>query len=482
MNLLSAGAAETVTGSCHLFSFGKNKILVDCGLFQGSQDLEDLNREAFPFDPSELDAVLVTHGHLDHVGRLPKLVKEGYKGAIYATTTTKHIAEIVLLDAAKIQLEDYERALRKAQRSGKEKKVPKPLFEQQDVMQTISLFKTISMNDTLNLDNGISVIYRPAGHILGSSFLEISSPEGKVICSGDLGNTESGVQADFALPSDCDAVLVESTYGNRTHRSMKETLTEFKSVILDALKTRGKILIPSFALERSQNILFHLRNLQQSGDLPKIPIFLDSPMASKMTQLYEGHENEFLPKVANDLKQGNHPFEPETLVYTATAEDSKKINDHQGQAIIIAGSGMMTGGRILHHLRHHLWQKETSVIIVGYQSQGTLGRLLVDGKKRVKIYGEDVVVRASIHTIGGFSAHADQDDLLRWLEPTGKATIYMIHGEVETMNAFGEVLAQKGRKVAMAKRNKTYDLKQDMGVFVPSVIQVEDTGPNTLNQ
>jgi metallo-beta-lactamase family protein len=480
MNLLSAGAAETVTGSCHLLTIHNKKILIDCGLFQGSGDIEDLNYQAFPFNPGEIDVLLLTHGHLDHVGRLPKLVKEGYKGKIYATHSTKHIAEIVMLDAAKIQLEDYERALRKAQRAGREKKVPKPLFDQQDVMQTLSLFHGISINQPFQLGD-ITITYKAAGHILGSSFIEIDSPEGKVICSGDLGNTESGVQADFELPGICDAVLIETTYGNRTHRSMKETLAEFKSVIQEALKTKGKILIPSFALERSQNILFHLKNLQQAGDLPKIPIYLDSPMASKMTKLYEGSENEFLPNVANDLKRGINPFEPETLIYSVTAEDSKQINEHQGQAIIIAGSGMMTGGRILHHLRHHLWKKETSVIIVGYQSQGTLGRLLVDGKKRVKIYGEDIAVRAKIHTIGGFSAHADQDDLLRWLEPTGNANIFMIHGEVETMNSFGEVLVKQGRKVAMVKRDKVHDLKENIGNFVPAKISVGD-GMNTLNQ
>jgi metallo-beta-lactamase family protein len=481
MNLISAGAAETVTGSCHLLSLRNKKILVDCGLFQGGQHLEDLNREAFPFDPSDVDVLLVTHGHLDHVGRLPKLVKEGFSGPIYATKTTRHIAEIVLLDAAKIQLEDYERELRKAQRAGKEKKVQKPLFDQQDVMQTLSLFQGVSMNKSLDLGDGISVIYKAAGHILGSGFLEIQSPEGTVIFSGDLGNTESGVQADFALPSACDAVLVETTYGNRKHRSMKETLSEFKSVILEALKSKGKILIPSFALERSQNILFHLKNLQQSGDLPKIPIFLDSPMASKMTQLYEGNENEFLPDVANQLKKGQNPFEPETLIYSITAEDSKKINEHQGKAIIIAGSGMMTGGRILHHLRHHLWKKETSLLIVGFQSEGTLGRLLVDGKKRVKIYGEEVAVKARIHTIGGFSAHADQDDLLRWLEPTGRANIFMIHGEVETMNTFGQTLSSHGRKVTMLRRNKPTDLKQNLGNFKSSEHTLGRES-NTLNQ
>ena len=482
MNLLSAGAAETVTGSCHLLTLGNFKLLVDCGLFQGPQELENLNHNAFPFKPDELDCILLTHGHLDHIGRLPKLVKEGYNGVIYANKATKDIAEIVLLDAAKIQLEDYERSLRKAQRAGKEKKLEKPLFDQNDVMQTLSLFKMIEMNQKVALEQDISVSFRPSGHILGSSFLEIDSPEGKIICSGDLGNTESGVQEDFELPNTCKAVLVETTYGNRTHRPLKETLIEFKTVIQNALRMGGKILIPSFALERTQNILFHLKNMQQRGDLPRIPIFLDSPMASKMTKLYEGSANEFLPEIAESLKRGINPFEPETLIYSATAEDSKKINEFEGQAIIIAGSGMMTGGRILHHLRHNLWRKEASLVVVGYQSQGTLGRLLVDGKKRVKVFGEDISVKAKVHTIGGFSAHADQDDLLKWLKPTGDATIYMIHGEIETMNVFGEVLSKQGRKVAMVKRNKHYDLNQDVGKFTPASSPESSEEQNTLNQ
>lgn len=468
MQLLSAGAAETVTGSCHHLTVSGQNLLIDCGLFQGRQEVEDLNYEAFPFDLSKLNAVLVTHGHLDHVGRLPKLVREGYRGPIYATATTQKIAEIVLLDAAKIQLEDYERALRKAQRSGREKKVAPPLFTDKDVTQTVALFKTVDFDKPLQLGE-VSVRYFPAGHILGSGFISVQSKEGHVIFSGDLGNTESGVQADFQLPGECDAVLVETTYGNRTHRSLAETLQEFRTVIKASLQTGGKILIPSFALERAQNILFHLRNLQKRGDVPKIPIFLDSPMASKMTQLYIQSKNEFLPEVAAELSRGVDPFEPDTLIYAPTAEESKKINDVEGQAIIIAGSGMMTGGRILHHLKHNLWRKETSLVVVGYQSEGTLGRLLVDGKKRVKIYGEDIVVRARVYTIGGFSAHADQDDLLRWLGPTGKANVYLVHGEVSVMNEFGAVLAKRGRNAVLVQRGKAYDLRTPLSGYVPVV-------------
>jgi metallo-beta-lactamase family protein len=476
MQLLSAGAAETVTGSCHHLSVSGQNLLIDCGLFQGRQEVEDLNHEPFPFEINTLAAVLLTHGHLDHVGRLPKLVREGYRGPIYATYTTQKIAEIVLLDAAKIQLEDYERALRKAQRSGREKKVVPPLFTDKDVAQTVSLFKTVEFAKPLQLAD-VTVTYSPAGHILGSGFISVQSSEGQVIFSGDLGNTESGVQEDFQLPNACDAVLVETTYGNRTHRPLSETLQEFRSVITASLKTGGKVLIPSFALERAQNILFHLRNMQKHGDIPKIPIFLDSPMASKMTQLYMGSKNEFLPEVAAELARGIDPFEPDTLIYAATADESKKINEVEGQAIIIAGSGMMTGGRILHHLKHNLWRKETSLVIVGYQSEGTLGRLLVDGKKRVKIFGEEIVVRAKIHTIGGFSAHADQDDLLKWLEPTAKAGIYMVHGEVAVMNAFGAVLAKVGRNAVVVQRGKRYDLQQPLSTFVP--VMVAKSGRST---
>jgi metallo-beta-lactamase family protein len=468
MQLLSAGAAETVTGSCHHVTISGQNLLIDCGLFQGRQEIEGLNYEVFPFALDKLNAVLLTHGHLDHVGRLPKLVREGYRGPIYATATTQKIAEIVLLDAAKIQLEDYERNLRKAQRTGREKKVLPPLFTDKDVAQTLTLFKTVEFGKSFQLGD-VTVIYTPAGHILGSGFISLKSAEGHVIFSGDLGNTESGVQADFQLPSDCDAVLVETTYGNRSHRPLSETLQEFSTVIKASLKTGGKVLIPSFALERAQNILFHLRNLQKRGDVPKIPIFLDSPMAAKMTRLYMQSKNEFLPEIAAELSNGVDPFEPETLTYAATADDSKKINNAQGQAIIIAGSGMMTGGRILHHLKHNLWRKETSLVVVGYQSEGTLGRLLVDGKKRVKIHGEDISVRAKIHTIGGFSAHADQDDLLKWLQPTGKANVYLIHGEISVMNEFGATLARQSRNAAVVLRGRATDLKTPLSGFTPVI-------------
>ncbi len=457
MKLISAGAAETVTGSCHFLDFSGFKILVDCGLFQGGRDIEALNFESFPFAPADLDAVLITHGHLDHVGRLPLLVKQGYKGPIYSTYATRKITEVILQDSAKIQSEDYDRAVRKAKRAGREHEVEKPLYEPKDIGGVLELFKRVDFGARLELGKA-SATFHPAGHILGSAFIQLDSHDGRVILSGDLGNRESLLQTDFALPGECDAVLVETTYGDRTHRSAAATIQEFRTVIQNAAANGGKIMIPSFALERTQVILHQLKVLEDAGDIPPLPIFLDSPMATKFTRLYQECANEFLPEIREVLQQGRDPFEPPTLSFTVTTEESKKINGVEGAAVIVAGSGMMTGGRILHHLKHNLWRDNASLVVVGYQASGSLGRAIVDGADHVRIYGDDIKVRADVHTIGGFSAHADQDDLLAWLAPTGAAPIYMIHGEVPTMNAFGDVLVERGRKPIIVKRNEPYEL------------------------
>ena len=459
MKLTCAGAARTVTGSCHLLEVGGKRVLVDCGLFQGA--VEGRNREPFPFDPASLDAVLVTHAHLDHVGRLPLLVRSGFSGPIHALRSTRAIAEVILYDAAKLQAEDYERALRHIGKEPAESEegppIEEPLYGDHDVAATLALFADAPFDSGLDL-GGVRAAFHPAGHILGSAFIEIESPEGRVIASGDLGNRESGLQADPARPAECDAVLVETTYADRNHRSWKATVEEFGTVLKESLAAGGNVMIPSFALERTQVVLHTIRTLVRSGEIPHAPVFVDSPMAGRMTHLYKTCANEFLPPIAEALEKGEDPFEPEGLEYTPTVEESKKLNEIEGGAIIIAGSGMMTGGRIVHHLKHNLWRKAASLIVVGYQAEGTLGRRIVEGVKSVRIHGDTIEVRARVATINGFSSHADRDDLLDWLAGTGDARVFLVHGEPRVMDAFAAELRGRGRDAVAPEPGQALEL------------------------
>jgi len=458
VKLLSAGAALTVTGSCHLIEARGRRVLIDCGLFQGS-GLWGLNREAFPFDPATLDAVLLTHGHLDHCGRLPLLAERGFRGAIHATRATRAITEVILHDAAKLQLEDWERSLRRAEKRGDdEDDVEPPLYVPGDVPKTLAQFRDVSFDAPVDLGGGVTATFRPAGHILGSAFVEIDTPEARLVASGDLGNRESALQEVAPLPRECDAVLIETTYADRNHRSQAETIEEFRGVIQTAVEAGGVVMIPSFALERSQVVLYHLATMMREGRIPRVDVYLDSPMAARMTRLYEQCANEFRPEVAAELAAGRDPFEPPTLELTVATEESKKLNDLDHCAIVIAGSGMMTGGRILHHLRNQLHKPEASLVVVGFQAQGTLGRRLVDGAERIRIYGTEVEVRASIHTINGLSAHADRDDLLRWLEGTGGARACLVHGEPRVIESFAARLAEGGRETVAVERGREYEL------------------------
>ncbi len=459
MRLTCAGAARTVTGSCHLLEIGQRRLLIDCGLFQGR--VASLNREPFPFDPASLDAVLVTHGHLDHTGRLPVLVRNGYAGPIHAIPATRAIAEIILYDSAKVQAEDHRRALRHAGEAAASEEGPaveEPLYGERHVAATMALFRDAQFDSPLDLGGGVRATFHPAGHILGSAFIEIEGADGRMLASGDLGNRESGLQSDASLPSACDAVLVETTYADRTHRSHAETLKEFQTVLADSLRAGGNVMIPSFALERTQVVLYTIKKLMLSGEIPHGSVFLDSPMATRMTHLYQTCANQFLPEVAAALERGEDPFEPETLKYTTSVEESKKINEIEGGAIIVAGSGMMTGGRIVHHLKHNLWKAEASLIVVGYQAEGTLGRRIVDGAKSVHIHGAEIEVRARVATIGGFSSHADRDDLLAWLEPTRPARVFLVHGEPPVMEKFAGTLEERGREAIAPERDTPYDL------------------------
>lgn len=444
MHLQSLGAALTVTGSAHLLDAPGGPVLVDCGMFQGGDELEARNREPSPFDPADLQAVLLTHAHLDHIGRLPLLVRQGFRGPVYCTPPTAALAETVLLDSARLQVEGYRQDLRRARRTGREDEVPEPLYDEEDVHRTLALLRpAFQFGETLKVGR-LQVTPGRAGHILGSAYLLLEDGDARVILSGDLGNRESGLQLDFAPPPEADAVVIESTYADHRHRSLPETLAELRDTLRQSVRAGGKILIPSFAIERTQFILSELRNLMDAGEVPRIPVFLDSPMASRATQAYFEFGDELIPPVREALERGEDPFRPSTLHTVLTGEESRRLNRYDGPAIILAGNGMMTGGRIQHHLKHHLWKPSTSLIIVSYQSPSSLGGRLVAGADTVRIMGEEIAVRAQIHTIGGFSAHADQDDLLAFLESAGQPRVWLVHGEPEVMEAFLPVLEARG--------------------------------------
>ena len=430
----SYGAAEVVTGSCHLLAIEHGpRILIDCGMFQGRE--EDRNYDTFHFDVKDIDYLLITHAHLDHTGRIPKLVKEGFTGSIYATDATHDVAEIILLDSAKIMKEDFETTFKKAQRRGKEKDVQAPLYGLDDVEATFELaWHHPEYDQSFELQEGITVTYRDAGHILGAAFIEITyvenSVEQTIVFSGDIGNDNNMVMTNLAKCTHANYLYVESTYGDRNHKDTDESIVEFKRVVIDTMKNWGNVLIPSFAVERTQEILCILKEMYDRKELPQCKIFLDSPMATRATQVYNNHSDMLSQKCQDYKERDGTVFDFENLIYTPDVEGSRAINEVDSRAIIIAGSGMCTGGRIIHHFKNRLWNPKNAVIFVGYQAVGTLGRHLVDGARWVKIYHEDILVKANIHTINGFSAHADQNALIKWISQIENLhRIYLVHGE-----------------------------------------------------
>ncbi len=444
----SYGATKEVTGSCHLLEIDGVKIMIDCGMFQGLD--ESKNKDAFYFDPASVDYLLVTHAHLDHVGRIPKLVKEGFKGKIYATEATMDLAQIILMDSAKIMGEDFHTGYRKALRKGREKKLSKPLYEPLDVEKTFQTIEWVNpeYDEYYDLCEGVSFIYRNAGHILGSAFIELSYMEKSnshtIVFSGDIGNDNGLVMPNLNKCDKTQSLYVETTYGDRDHQPIEATIQEFKKVIVNTLNNHGNVLIPSFAVERTQELLCILRDMHENGELPKCKVFLDSPMATRATVVYRTYAQELSEKCQKNVKEDGTVFNFDSLIYTETPEASRGINDIKSGAIIIAGSGMCNGGRITHHFKHRIWDKRNAVLFVGFQAEGTLGREIVEGAKWINVLGEDIIVKASIHTINGFSAHADRDGIVEWISSMKDLKkVFLVHGETQSQKSFKGMLKKE---------------------------------------
>jgi len=437
MRITFCGAAKTVTGSCHLIETDGLRVLLDCGLFQGARDREEFNRDPFPFDPKSIDAVLLSHAHLDHAGRLPLLVRRGFSGKIHCTPPTAEIAKLMLADSASLQVEEAAHHARKAQRRG-EAAAP-PLYDMGDVLRCADRLRPVGgYGETIRLNDRVDCVFHDAGHILGSATIELRTPNGTVLYSGDLGNRHQPIVRDPSPAPPADVLLVESTYGNRRHRSMPETVAEFRSAIDAVLPENGNLLIPSFALERTQEVLYELFLLWQREELPRCRIFLDSPLAISTTRVFEQHADYFDAEGQKLFSDHPNPFDFPPLRFTQTTDESKEINKASHGNIIIAGSGMCTGGRILHHLRHNLWHNKSGVLFVGYQATGSLGRRIVDGAKFVRIFGEEILVAAKVWTVNGFSSHADQPILLEWIAQADPKRAFLVHGEEEELRVFAE--------------------------------------------
>ena len=443
----SYGATQEVTGSCHILEVDGRKIMIDCGMFQGME--EEQNQGPFGFKASEIDCLLVTHAHLDHVGRIPKLVKEGFCGKIYATVATQELAYIILLDSAKIMNEDFATKYKKAARKAIEIKLLPPLYGPLDVQATFNMqWINPEYDEYFDIGEGVSVIYRNAGHILGAAFIEVSYMEDAtshtIVFSGDIGNNNNMVLSNLQECKKADVLYVETTYGDRNHKTFDETKAEFKEVVIKTLKANGNVLIPSFAIERTQELLYILREMYDSKELPKCKVFLDSPMAAKTTDVYSNYSELLNDGCQQNIKENGTVFDFDALAYTETPEASKEINEIDGGTIIIAGSGMCDGGRITKHFKQRIWEEKNAVIFVGYQAVGTLGREIVDGAEWINIYNEDIIVKASIHTINGFSAHADQEGILKWISKIKNLKkVFLIHGEKESQTHFKEVLKKE---------------------------------------
>ncbi len=441
MKVKFCGASTGVTGSCHLISTENHKILLDCGQFQGGKEMDRMNEEAFPFDPGEIECVILSHAHIDHCGRLPLLVKRGFRGLIYCTDATADLLDVMLKDSAYIHEKDAEWQSRKNLRTGKPP--VEPLYTIRDSEAALGLVKPILYDQLVELNPDMKIVFNDAGHILGSAITELWITEGeatsKLVFSGDLGVPNRPILRDPVKIKKADFVIMETTYGNRLHPQNATSIDELINITLKTIKRGGSVIIPSFAVGRTQELIyqfnmFYEHHPEYADVLGKVNVYIDSPMATTATEVFKKNAQVFDEETKSYILSGDHPLDFPNLKFTRNTADSQMLNDDKSPKIIISASGMCEAGRIRHHLKHNLWDSRNSIVFVGYQAEGTLGRLLVEGAKEVKLFGEPIMVGAEIYNLEGFSGHADQKGLLDWLGGFRKEPkhIFLVHGETQS--------------------------------------------------
>ena len=467
MKLSFYGADQCVTGSCHCLEVNGRRILVDCGLQQGR---DEVSNDAFPFAANDIDFVLVTHAHIDHTGRIPMLVKQGFQGRIVATRLTADLMDIMLQDSAHIQESDAEWKNRKAERSGAPR--VEPLYTIEDAQRVSQYMTTCEYNQPLDLCEGVRVEFVDAGHLLGSASILVTATEGgitkQIVFSGDIGNVDQPIIRDPTYLTGADYVVMESTYGDRNHTEVWSYTDDLAKIIDETIAKGGNVVIPSFAVGRTQELLYFIREIKYKGMVksdPDFPVYIDSPLAKKATTIFTGDLRGYLDEAALELVQdGTHMFNFTNLRMTETSEESKMLNMDPTPKVIISASGMCDAGRIRHHLKHNLWRPESSVVFVGFQSPGTLGRHLLEGAESVKMFGEEIAVRAKIVNFQGLSSHADHDHLIGWVrhfDPARTQHVFIVHGDREVAPVFAEEVKSLGFAAHAPQYTEEYDLLEN---------------------